>query len=202
MTDNQPFLKDMWDDIYAQGDGTVAAPDPLFTEIAAALPVGRAADLGAGDGANALWLAERGWRVTAVDYANKALDAAVQRAAAKDWDLTVNVGDLLAYRPDQPLDLVLFGYIHLPAPQRAHMLQQAGAMLAPGGTMIYIGITNVPAPNDQVPAEIFAPLSEVVADLPANLQAVRTEEKEHKVTYDGQEHQHTGVLVVAKRVAG
>lgn len=197
---NQPlFLQEMWESIYQQSDGTIAAPDPLFTDIVAALPPGRAADLGAGDGANALWLAERGWRVTAVDYASKALVAAGERARQADWHLDVAVGDLLTYEPPQPLDLVFFGYIHLPAAQRKVMLQRATASLAVGGRLLYLGITGVAAPNDQVPAEIFAPLEEVLTDLPAGLTIERAEQEEKEVTYDGAVHRHTGVLILARR---
>ncbi len=193
------FLQDMWESIYQQSDGTIAAPDPLFTDIVASFPPGHAADLGAGDGANALWLAERGWQVTAVDYASTALNAAAERARQNQWRLDIATGDLLAYEPKHPLDLVLFGYIHLPAEQRKLMLQRAAASLAVGGRLLYIGITDVEPPNDQVPAEIFAPLEQVVADLPTGLTIERAEQKEKEVTYDGAAHRHTGVLVLARR---
>lgn len=197
---NEPlFLQDMWESIYQQSDGTIAAADPLFTEIVTDFPPGHAADLGAGDGANALWLAERGWQVTAVDYASTALNAAAERARRNHWQLDVATGDLLAYEPKQPLDLVFFGYIHLPAAQRKVMLQRAAASLAVGGRLLYIGITGVAPPNDQVPAEIFAPLNEVVSDLPTGLTIERAEQEEKEVSYDGAAHRHTGVLLLARR---
>ncbi|CAM2011540.1 class I SAM-dependent methyltransferase [Acanthopleuribacter pedis] len=199
MNEQKPYLQDIWESYYQQADGTIADPEPLLIEWVAPLSPGRAVDLGAGDGANALWLAQQGWQVTAVDYASQALNAAGERAAANGLDLRICVGDLLAFQPEQPVDLVFFGYIHLPAEQRARMLQQAAAMLSPGGTMIYVGITDMEPPIDEVPADLFAPLSEVVADLPPTLTAICSEQQKKKVSYDGSDHEHTGVLLVARR---
>jgi 2-polyprenyl-3-methyl-5-hydroxy-6-metoxy-1,4-benzoquinol methylase len=55
-----------------------AGPNRFVTEETAALPAGRALDLGTGEGRNAIWLAERGWQVTAVDFSAAGLDGGIQ----------------------------------------------------------------------------------------------------------------------------
>jgi SAM-dependent methyltransferase len=75
-------------------------PRPFVEEIARDLPPGRALDLACGDGRNAVWLAERGWRVTAVDKAPTVAHAGVEvytadlerhefEIAEAAWDLIV-----------------------------------------------------------------------------------------------------------------
>lgn len=58
--------------------------NPRLAEVAAGLPSGRALDLGCGEGADALWLAERGWQVVAVDISATALQRAAEAAAARN----------------------------------------------------------------------------------------------------------------------
>jgi len=73
-----------WDERYRSQDEHDSAPDPLLVETAEHLPPGNALDLACGAGRNALWLAHRGWRVTAVDGAPSAIRILQQRAAHID----------------------------------------------------------------------------------------------------------------------
>ncbi|CAM2070749.1 Class I SAM-dependent methyltransferase [Sulfidibacter corallicola] len=198
-TSEKPFLKDYWEGLYREADMAIGPPDPVLVEIAADLKPGRAVDLGAGDGANSLWLAECGWQVDAVDFASQALDRATYVADRRGFSMSAHVADLLAYQPDQPADLVLFSFIHLPPEQRRRMLAHASEMLAPGGTMIYIGITEVDMSEHGIAPEVFASMEAVVTDLPADLKPVRTEQKPRTVEYNGTEHPHIGVTVTARK---
>src|SRR2546422_4647992 len=56
-----------WDERYRQGEHTNDQPHPLITRFASKLAPGRALDLASGPGRHAIWLAERGWQVTAVE---------------------------------------------------------------------------------------------------------------------------------------
>ena len=59
-----------WDDRYAASDLVWSAePNVWVRELCARMPPGRALDIAAGEGRNALWLAEQGWAVLAVDVA-------------------------------------------------------------------------------------------------------------------------------------
>src|ERR1700709_723889 len=56
-------------------------PNAQLVAEAAVLPQGSALDVGCGEGADAIWLAERGWQVTAVDISPVAMARGAKRAA-------------------------------------------------------------------------------------------------------------------------
>jgi SAM-dependent methyltransferase len=70
-----------WDKRYREGERTNDEPHPLVTEFASKWPPGRALDIACGAGRHALWLAEHGWKVTAVDSSGAAIDIVQKRAA-------------------------------------------------------------------------------------------------------------------------
>jgi ubiquinone/menaquinone biosynthesis C-methylase UbiE len=134
-------------------------------------PPGRALDLGAGEGRTTLWLAERGWQVTAVDFSDVALERGRQRVEAAgapgsvDWVLA----DLVEFDPTgATFDLVLMLFIHLPAAQRRRLLRLAAATLSPGGVVLVVGYDTTHATSGQGgprdPAILFSP-EDIVADL-------------------------------------
>lgn len=117
-----------------------AEPNRLFAELTADLPPGRALDLAAGEGRNAVWLAGRGWQVTALDFSPVALDKGRRRARADgvevDWvtaDVTTTPFARRAY------DLVAVLYLHLPAAVLADVLSRAAGAVAAGGTLLVLG---------------------------------------------------------------
>src|ERR1700733_2684515 len=71
-----------------------AAPTPLLVESAASLTPGKALDLACGAGRNALWLAEHGWEVTAVDGAPAAIEILRTRATERALEINAIVADL------------------------------------------------------------------------------------------------------------
>lgn len=134
-----------WDDRYSASELVWGVqPNRWVEQEVAALPAGRALDLGAGEGRNSIWLASRGWEVTAVDYSQVALDRARRLAddrlgSAADR-LTIQRADVLNYRPTPGgYDLVLIAYLQLPAGQRSAVLRLAADALAPGGTLLVVG---------------------------------------------------------------
>jgi len=103
-------------------------------------PRGRALDLGCGQGRNAVWLAQRGWRVTAVDYSDVAIDRARQLAAAQDVEVEWIEADVTSFIPPAgAFYLVLIAYLQIPASHRRKVLAQAAAALASGGTLFMVG---------------------------------------------------------------
>jgi len=85
---------DGWDRRYASPDEPEWAPTPLVIETAEKLKAGRALDLACGTGRNALWLAQQGWSVTAVDGSAKAIEILVRRAEARGVEIDARVADL------------------------------------------------------------------------------------------------------------
>jgi SAM-dependent methyltransferase len=146
-----------------------AEPNRFVAAELQGLPPGRALDLGAGEGRNAVWLAERGWRVTAVDFSAVALDKgrglAQARGVGVDWVLE----DLRGYRPELvAYDLVLVAYLQLLPAERAAVLRGAVTALARHGTLLVVGhdlanlAEGVGGPQD--PAVLYTPEA-VVAEL-------------------------------------
>jgi SAM-dependent methyltransferase len=130
-----------WDERYA-GPELVwgSGPNCFVAEELAALPPGRAIDLGTGEGRNAIWLAERGFTVTAVDFSRVGLARAAGLAAERGVSVDWVHADLLDYQPTPGgYDLVLIAYIQLPADRLTALARTAGAALAPGGTLLAVG---------------------------------------------------------------
>ncbi|WP_114424215.1 class I SAM-dependent methyltransferase [Nocardioides houyundeii] len=103
-----------WDERYAE-HGLVwrAGPNEFVAAELGDLQAGRAVDLGAGEGRNALWLAERGWRVTAVDFSLVALEKG--RQLAGDLPVSWVCADATTWVSSVPVDLVVLAYLQLPA---------------------------------------------------------------------------------------
>jgi SAM-dependent methyltransferase len=118
-------------------------PNAWVTGELASLPPGRALDAGCGHGAEALWLATRGWRVTAVDFAAAALAHARSTAEAVGPDVAARVewveGDLATWEPPRAAyDLVLSLHVHA-AHGVEELVRRLGAGVARGGTLFLVG---------------------------------------------------------------
>jgi SAM-dependent methyltransferase len=176
-----------WDSRY-QATELVWSADPnrwVEAEVADLTP-GRALDLAAGEGRNSVWLAGRGWSVTAVDFSAVALDKGI-RIAETQGSETVNrivwvAADLLDYTPEPAsYDLALVIYLQVLADQRHLVLRRAVESLVPGGVLLVVGhdTTNLSAgvggPQDA--SVLFTP-EEVVADLATSGTTVRVEKAE------------------------
>ena len=129
-----------WNDRYREQELVWSAGPNQFVEaICAPLAPGRSIDLAAGEGRNALWLAERGWDSTAVDFSDVALGKAQAIAERRGVRLTTEVADLATYVPEPSgYDLVVVAYLQLPAAELDPILGRAAAAVAPGGTFVLI----------------------------------------------------------------
>lgn len=136
------FSPAAWQERYRTGHPVSgAAPSPLLVAATEALAPGTALDAGCGRGANAVWLAGRGWQVTGVDVSDVALADAARAAVAQGVAdrATWLQADLVQWRPQQQaFDLVTCLYVHLPEPLPALVDRLAGAV-APGGTLLVVG---------------------------------------------------------------
>src|SRR5438132_14320472 len=83
-----------WDERYRRGEGADEKPHPLLVEFVSDLEPGRALDVACGLGRHALWLAGRGWRVTAVDSSRVAIEILRQRSAEQGVIIESHVADL------------------------------------------------------------------------------------------------------------
>jgi SAM-dependent methyltransferase len=110
------FAREDWNERYAQKELVwTAEPNRRFAAEVDGLEPGRALDLACGEGRNAVWLAERGWRVTGVDFSDVALAKAAELAASRGVEAEWVVADVLDYRPEpRAFDLVAVLYLQLP----------------------------------------------------------------------------------------
>jgi SAM-dependent methyltransferase len=145
--DDMPEVLDAayWNERYRSRDALWSGrPNPNLVAEAAGLAPGRALDVGCGEGADALWLAERGWEVTAVDisavalararaHAGKTASGAGQRVTWLERDLTTWDPPATRYA------LVSAQYVHVPSGQRAISFGKLALSVAPGGTLLIVG---------------------------------------------------------------
>ncbi len=130
-----------WDERYRSSDLVWGLRPNLWVERELAdLTPGSALDLACGEGRNAVWLATRGWQVTAVDFSQVGLDKGRQlELAASASGIEWVCADATTYRPAQPVDLALLCYLQLPADARRRSVRAAAEALAPCGTLLVIG---------------------------------------------------------------
>ena len=171
-----------WDERYSGTEFEwTTRPNQFVAAELANLPPGRALDLAAGEGRNTVWLAERGWRVTAVDFSRVGLEKGRKLSAARGVDeaqVDWIVGDLRDYEPERDaFDLVLIAYFQVNQEVRAAVLARAAAALAPGGTLFIVAhdLTNLTegTGGPQDPDVLYSPEA-VRAELPG-LRIVRAE---------------------------
>lgn len=135
------FAREDWNARYAGKDLLwTAEPNRLFAAEVGGLEPGRALDLACGEGRNAVWLAERGWDVTAVDFSDVAIGKAARLAESRGVDVEWVVADVLEYEPEpEAFDLVAVLYLQLPHDELARALRHAADALAAGGTLFVLG---------------------------------------------------------------
>nr|WP_223167763.1 class I SAM-dependent methyltransferase [Nonomuraea sp. SYSU D8015] len=159
---------EFWDAFYADKPQVWSGnPNAVLVQEAADLAPGRALDLGSGEGADAIWLAGRGWRVTAADISQVALDRAAGHAKAAevagrvDWQRH----DLDASFPEGSYDLVSACYLHSPTDlPREKILRAAAAAVAPGGVLLVAGHAGWPSWEDNPPFEAHFPTPQEVLE--------------------------------------
>ena len=130
-----------WDERYAASELVWgAAPNRWVEQECSALPPGTALDLACGEGRNALWLAQLGWRVTAVDFSAVGLQkgrAAEEHSPARhpiEWVCA----DVTGYRHPKPVDLVLISYLQVIDSERRTVVRAAADTLTPGGVLVVV----------------------------------------------------------------
>lgn len=135
-----------WDERYAAHDLVWSVePNRFVAEIIGPMTPGRALDLAAGEGRNAIWMVEQGWSVVALDYSAVAVERMRSLAADRLGDdagrLTPLVGDATRAAPGDPdsYDLALLSYLQLPADEWRRALRAAVTAVRPGGRVVVVG---------------------------------------------------------------
>lgn len=129
-----------WDGRYAGSERLWSGdPHPQLVEIASDLTPGRALDLACGEGADALWLADNGWQVTAADFSQVAIERGRLAAAERDLDVDFRVVDLTTWVPDATYHLISEFYLHFEKEHRQSLHARLQPFLNDGGRVLVVG---------------------------------------------------------------
>ena len=130
-----------WEHRYRDGQLWSGNPNGTLVDQIGALVPGRALDVGAGEGADASWLAEQGWQVTASDISQRALDHLAARAADQHLEIEcrqVDANAAEAFRA-RAFDLVSAQYASIPRTLDGRGVSNLLDAVAPGGTLLVVG---------------------------------------------------------------
>ena len=194
-----------WDRRYADRELVwTGQPNRFLVAEAEALPPGRALDVACGEGRNAVWLAERGWQVTGVDFSEVGLEKARGLAKLRGVGARWVAADLLDYTPEpRAFDLVLVFYLQVPAAQRRAIVRGVAEGVAPGGLFVLVGHDSSNLEHGhggpQNPAVLYT-ASDVAGDLEGSgLEIERAEAVERPVDTPDGERVALDALVRARR---
>jgi SAM-dependent methyltransferase len=204
---------EFWNDRYRSASRIWSGePNPqLVAEVAELVP-GRALDAGCGEGADALWLAQRGWNVVASDISTVALERAASHARESDPAAAARIEwqavDLITQPPaPSSFDLVSVQFMQLPPEPRVRLFAALAAAVRPGGTLLVVGhhpsdltsgVHRPPRP------EVFYTADDVAGLLNGSWRVVVTDARPRPaIAPDGREATvHDAVLVATRHRAG
>ena len=173
-----------WEDHYGAAERVWSGrANATLVDVVQDLPPGTALDLGCGEGGDAVWLALRGWQVTAVDVSPTALRRTAEHAEqAGVADLVTTAQHELGRSfPDGTWDLVSCAFLHSPVElAREDVVRHASAAVAPGGLLVVVGHAGAPSwtPQEHTAHARFPTPQEVLDDLDLPQDGWRTERVE------------------------
>jgi cyclopropane fatty-acyl-phospholipid synthase-like methyltransferase len=185
------FEESAWEGRYRETTAVWSGrPNGQLVAEAADLPPGTALDAGSGEGSDALWLARRGWRVTAVDFATTALARGARAASAAGVADRISWvhADLRTWAPPEgAFDLVSAQFLHLSTESRPAVFARLAAAVAPGGTLLVVGHDvsdlHTGAHRPHAP-EVFFTADELAASLDPASWTVAAADTRHRPALD------------------
>lgn len=129
-----------WDRRYEGETVWSGKPNGTLVNEVESIPAGRALDVGAGEGGDAVWLAEQGWKVTASDISQRALDRVAALADERGLSIECHRADANALDPfeAESFDLVSAQYLPIPRSPEGRGIHNLLDAVAPGGTLLFI----------------------------------------------------------------
>jgi SAM-dependent methyltransferase len=181
--------------------------NPVVESVVGKLPPGRALDVGCGEGADALFLAQLGWNTLGVEASSVALWRAHQEASSRssttslpvDWRVA-DIAQPWQWREGE-YDLVSLQFIHADPETRSRIWAEALAAVAPGSTLLIVGHDESDAAQGvrRPPAELCFDIEELRNLVPNEWTSVVTEVRQRTQVVDGEERTVGDVVLVATR---
>lgn len=205
---NPPSDEKSWDEFYQSHDALWSGnANPQLVKEISELPPRTALDAGCGEGGDAIWLAQKGWQVTGLDFAETALRRAADNAVKADPELADRItwaqADLTTWQPSRQFDLVTSHFMHLPTRLREPVFTSLAAAVAPGGTLLIVG--HHPSDMQSAVARPDLPdwyfTAEDIADTldPALWDVLVAESRDRTFTRDGEEFDIADTVLRAAR---
>lgn len=198
------FDAQWWEQHYQEQTSRGSAPSPHLVAELSGLPAGTALDAGCGTGGDAVWLAEQGWQVTAVDVSATAIEQAQRLATAQPGEvaerITWLVADLLSWEPPGRYDLVVSQYVH-PGVPFADFVARLSQTVVAGGTLFVAGHDHADSHSaEHAPQDAAIAAEAVAAGLDrAEWEVVLAETRTRQVVHDSTELTMHDVVVKAHR---
>lgn len=163
-----------WDHRYSGDRMWSGNPNPSLVDELADVAVGRALDVGAGEGGDAIWLAEQGWAVTASDISRRALERIAAEAARRELQVETHQADANDLKPFDAgaFDLVSAHYVPIPRTPDGRGVRNLMDAVAPGGILLFV--THDPEPmrkpmgddhRSHIDPDAFVRTGEVISEL-------------------------------------
>lgn len=203
--DEDVFEPPAWEARYS-GDAPIwsGRPNPQLVAEATGLPVGTALDVGCGEGADVLWLAAQGWRVTGADFAAAGLARAARNADAAGVADRVEWWQVDARSFDaggRTWDLVTTHYLHPPDGGMVDVVRRLAPAVSPGGHLLVVGhspSTHVGELSALHRRAMFL-AADLVPALPDGVEVVVAEQRPRTVTRDGAVVEIDDSVLLARR---
>lgn len=193
-----------WDERYAASDRIWSGrPNAALVAEASDLEPGTVLDVGCGEGADAVWLAERGWRVTGLDVSGVALERGRAWASENGVEVAwVKSGLLEAGLAPGTFDLVTVLYSPLQrTPDHAAEHLVAG-LVAPGGRLLVVHHVPQPGGHDGHRPDFGSMVApESVRPVLGEGWTIEVDEVRDRTVAGGQgAHHHEDAVLLARRV--
>ena len=196
--------QDAWDERYRdKGLLWTVEPNQFLVEAVDGLEPGKALDLAAGEGRNAVWLAQQGWQVEAVDWSDVALDKG--RALARQAGVTVwfTREDLRQWWPPvEAYDLVVIVYLQIESMERHGVWRGAAGAVGAGGRLVVVGHDSDNLERGHggpQHADVLYSTGEIVGVVGEHLQVTRAEQVIRSVETDDGVREAIDNIVIAVR---